>query len=282
MSAIRPRGLGRGLQSLIPLPIGPGGGASRLLALDDIRPSPAQMRRRLPADSLRELADSIREHGVLQPVLVRPVADGYELIAGERRWRAARQAGLERIPAVVREDAADDESLLLGLVENLQREDLDPIEEAHGIQRLIDQFGLTQDQAAIRLGRSRVTVNQALSLLRACPAVSSATASGAISAGHARALIALPSADDQERGLRVALARRLNVRQTETWVRSHRPALARRPPGAARPSALESLAQRLGEALGAPVRISGAARGRITIEFSSRRHLEGIVSRLTR
>jgi ParB family chromosome partitioning protein len=281
MSAIRPRGLGRGVHSLIPLPTGPGGGASRLLALDDIRPSPAQMRRRFPADSLRELADSIREHGVLQPVLVRPAADGYELIAGERRWRAARQAGLERIPAVVREDAADDESLLLGLVENLQREDLDPIEEAHGIQRLIDQFGLTQDQAATRLGRSRVTVNQALSLLRACPAVSSATASGAISAGHARALIALPSADDQERGLRVALARRLNVRQTENWVRSYRPALARRTTAAARPPAQESLAQRLGEALGAPVRISGAARGRITIEFSSRRHLEGIVTRLT-
>ena len=281
MSAIRPRGLGRGLHSLIPLPTGPGGGSSRLVALDDIRPSHEQMRRRFPADSLRELADSIREHGVLQPVLVRPTVDGYQLIAGERRWRAARQAGLTRIPAVVREDAADAESLLLGLVENLQREDLDPIEEAHGIQRLIDQFGLTQDAAASRLGRSRVSVNQTLSLLRACPAVSSATASGAISAGHARALVALPSADDQERGLRVVLGRRLNVRQTETWVRAYRPTLARRPAGASRPLPPDALAQRLGEALRAPVRISGAARGRITIEFSSRRQLEGIVARLT-
>ncbi|HEY8641837.1 MAG TPA: ParB/RepB/Spo0J family partition protein [Candidatus Dormibacteraeota bacterium] len=281
MSAIRPRGLGRGLHALIPLPTGPGGGSSRLLALDQIRPSPEQMRRHFPADSLRELADSIREHGILQPVLVRPLADGYELIAGERRWRAARQAGLERIPAVVREEAADDESLLLGLVENLQREDLDPIEEARGIQRLIDQFGLTQEEAATRLGRGRVSVNQALVLLRACPAVASATASGAISAAHARSLIGLPTPEDQERGLRVVLARRLNVRQTENWARSYRPAPSRAPRSASVPP-VDALAQRLAEALGAPVRISGAARGRITIEFISRRQLEGIVSRLTR
>jgi ParB family chromosome partitioning protein len=281
MSATRPRGLGRGLHSLIPLPTGPGGGSSRLIALDDIRPSSEQMRRRFPADSLRELADSIREHGVLQPILVRATADGYELIAGERRWRAARQAGLTRIPAIVREATAAAESLLLGLVENLQREDLDPIEEAHGLQRLIDQFGLTQEEAASRLGRSRVSVNQALSLLRACPAVSSATASGAISPGHARALVGLPSVDDQERGLRVVVGRRLNVRQTENWVRAYRPGVARRPAVTARPPAPDTLALRLGEALGAPVRISGAARGRITIEFSSRRQLEGIVARLT-
>ena len=281
MSAIRPRGLGRGLHALIPLPTGPGGSSSRLIALDQIRPSPEQMRRHFPADSLRELADSIREHGVLQPVLVRPLADGYELIAGERRWRAARQAGLERIPALVREAAADDESLLLGLVENLQREDLDPIEEARGIQRLIDQFGLTQEEAATRLGRGRVSVNQALVLLRACPAVASATASAAISAAHARALISLPTPEDQERGLRVVLARRLNVRQTENWARSYRPAPQRTPRSASAP-AVDALARELAEALGAPVRISGAARGRITIEFSSRRQLEGIVSRLTR
>src|SRR5438067_1002959 len=215
--------------ALILLPTGPGGSSSRLIALDQIRPSPEQMRRHFPADSLRELADSIREHGILQPVLVRPLADGYELIAGERRWRAARQAGLERIPALVREAAADDESLLLGLVENLQREDLDPIEEARGIQRLIDQFGLTQEETATRLGRGRVSINQALVLLRACPAVASATSAGAISPGHARALIGLPTPEDQERGLRVVLARRLNVRQTENWARSYRPAPHRMP-----------------------------------------------------
>ncbi len=281
MSAVRPRGLGRGLHALIPLPTGPGAGASRLIALDDIRPSPGQARKHFPADSLRELADSIREHGVLQPVLVRPLADGYELIAGERRCRAARQAGLERIPAVIREDAADDESLLLGLVENLQREDLDPIEEARGIQRLIDQFGLTQEEAAGRLGRGRVSIVHSLTLLRACPAVASATASGAISPGHARALIGLPTPEDQERGLRVVLARRLNVRQTENWARSYRPAPKRAPRSLA-PPAVEALARQMAEVLGAPVRISGAARGRITIEFTSRRQLEGIAARLAR
>lgn len=281
MSAIRPRGLGRGLHALIPLPTGPGAAVSKLIPLDEIRPSPEQMRRQFPADSLRELADSIREHGVLQPVLVRPLADGYELIAGERRWRAARQAGLERIPAVVREDAADDESLLLGLVENLQREDLDPIEEARGIQRLIDQFGLTQEEAATRLGKGRVSVAQSLTLLRACPAVASATASGAISSGHARALIGLPTPEDQERGLRLVLARRLNVRQTENWVRSYRPATPR-PTRSLSALAVDGLARQIAEALGAPVRISGAARGRITIEFTSRRQLEGIAARLAR
>ena len=281
MSAVRPRGLGRGLHALIPLPTGPGAGASRLIALDDLRPSPEQARQHFPADSLRELADSIREHGVLQPVLVRPVTDGYELIAGERRWRAARQAGLERIPAVVREDGTDEESLLLGLVENLQREDLDPIEEARGIQRLIDQFGLTQEEAAGRLGKGRVTVVHSLTLLRACPAVASATSAGAISPGHARALIGLPTPEDQERGLRVVLARRLNVRQTENWARSYRPAPKRAPRSSA-PPAIETLARQMAEALGAPVRISGAARGRITIEFTSRRQLEGIAARLAR
>src|SRR5438874_11491415 len=133
MSAIRPRGLGRGLHALIPLPTGPGGSSSRLIALDQIRPSPEQMRRHFPADSLRELADSIREHGVLQPILVRRLPDGYELIAGERRWRAARMAGVERIPAIVRREVAAEETLLLGLIENLQRENLDPIEEARGL-----------------------------------------------------------------------------------------------------------------------------------------------------
>ncbi|HEX6350120.1 MAG TPA: ParB/RepB/Spo0J family partition protein [Candidatus Dormibacteraeota bacterium] len=281
MSAVRPRGLGRGLQALIPLPTGPGAGSSRLLALDQIRPSTGQARRHFPADSLRELADSIREHGVLQPILVRPLADGYELIAGERRWRAARQAGLERIPAVIREDAADEESLLLGLVENLQREDLDPIEEAHGIQRLIDQFGLTQEEAAVRLGKGRVSVVHSLMLLRACPAVASATSSGAITPGHARALVALPTLEDQERGLRVVLARRLNVRQTENWARSYRPPGPRARRSLA-PPAVEALARQMAEVLGAQVRISGAARGRITIEFTSRRQLEGIAARLTR
>src|SRR5919197_3136129 len=217
VSPSRARGLGRGLQSLIPLPTD-GTAPAQMVAIDQVQPSREQMRRRFPADSTRELAESIRAHGVLQPILVRRTPDGYQLIAGERRLRAAKQAGLERIPAIVREAVRDEDSLLLGLVENLQREDLDPIEEARGIQRLIEQFGLTHEEAAGRLGRHRVAISQSLRLLQGCPALVSATAAGAFTAGHARALVGLPTREAQERGLRVVLARQLSVRQTERWV----------------------------------------------------------------
>lgn len=279
MSAPKSRGLGRGLSALIPLP-DESAAPSQLVPVDQVRPSPEQMRRKFPADAMRDLVESIREHGVLQPVMVRKVADGFELIAGERRWRAARAAGLERIPAVVRQGAGQEDTLLLGLIENLQREDLDPIEEARGIARLIEQFGLTHEGAAQRLGKHRVAVSQSLRLLAGAPALVSATAAGAITAGHARALVGLPDHEAQERGLRVVLARQLSVRQTERWVRTYRPRPPRRTaPAAAQPGERESA---LREALGMPVRIVGAARGRVTIEFSSREQLETIVTRLTR
>src|SRR5215475_1245435 len=233
MSPQRARGLGRGLQSLIPIAPGSEGqdaGLPQYIDVDQIKPSPEQTRRQFPAEPLRELADSIRLHGLLQPVLVRRLTDGYELIAGERRWRAARLAGVERIPAIVRRDAEPQESLLLGLIENLQREDLDPIEEARGIKRLIEQFGLTHEDAAARLGKHRVAVTQALRLLTACPAVISATAAGAITAGHARALVGLPSPEAQEHGLKVVLSRNMSVRATERWVRDYQPSQPKRRP----------------------------------------------------
>ena len=279
MTTLRTRGLGRGLQALIPLP-GDVQSTAQLISVDQVRPSPEQMRRRFPADSMRDLADSIRTHGVLQPILVRRRPDGFELIAGERRWRAAKQAGLERIPAVVRSDGKEEEALLLGLIENLQREDLDPIEEARGIQRLIEQFGLTHEDAAARLGRHRVAVSQSLRLLQGAPAVISATSAGAITAGHARAIVGLDSPEAQERALRVVLAKQLNVRQTERWVRTYRPPLAKRKP-AAQPASLRELEDQIRDALGTPVRIVGAVRGRLSIEFSSRSQLEAIAARLT-
>src|SRR5207249_4208182 len=193
MSQPRPRGLGRGLDALIPMSAEGEALVPQMIAVDQIRPSHQQVRTRFDAEPMGELAESIRQHGVLQPILVQRLADGYELIAGERRWRAARLAGLQRIPAIVRRETGTEDSLLLGLIENLQREDLDPIEEAHGIKRLIDQFGLTHEEAAARLGKHRVAVSQALRLLNGCPAVLSATAAGAISAGHARALVGLPT-----------------------------------------------------------------------------------------
>jgi ParB family chromosome partitioning protein len=255
------------------------------ISVDQVKPSPEQMRRRFPEGPLQELAESIRQHGVLQPVLVGRLPDGYQLIAGERRWRAARLAGLQRIPALVRRDSGGEQNLLLGLIENLQREDLDPIEEARGIKRLIEQFGLTHEEAAARLGKHRVAVTQALRLLNACPAVVSATAAGAISAGHARALVGLPDGEAQEHGLKVVLARHLSVRQTEAWVRSYQPAepLRRTPAAAATGRGLSLVAQQLQEKFGTSVRMSGNRRhGAVTIRYSSTEELDSLIALLLR
>src|SRR5438874_2122509 len=150
MSQPRFRGLGRGLEALIPMSRDGGAMVPQMIAIDQIRPSHMQVRARFDAEPLSELAESIRLHGVLQPLLVRRHLDGYELIAGERRWRAARMAGLTSVPAVVRTDTGSDEQLVLGLIENLQRSDLDPIEEARGLQRLTEEFGITHDEVARR------------------------------------------------------------------------------------------------------------------------------------
>lgn len=279
MSQARSRGLGRGLQSLIPLPANAEAVGVRMLPVEQIQPSSQQPRRHFRSEALRELAESIRTHGLLQPVLVRQVAGGWELIAGERRWRAARMAGLERMPAVVRSDGGADERLVLGLVENLQREDLDPLEEARGIQRLVEEMGLTHQEVAERLGKSRVAVTNALRLLAACPALQSAVEAGAVSAGHARSLIVLPSPEAQEHGLRVVLGKRLSVRQTEAWVKSYRPVARRRSP-AADPSLAEAAAA-LEAGLGLPVSITGGpSGGRVSIRFANRKELDSLLERL--
>lgn len=281
MSRTRGRALGRGLEALIPMSpkgVGSDQGIPRYIGIDEVRPSREQMRRLFPADSLHELANSIRQHGVLQPVIVQCLADGYELLAGERRWRAARLAGLDHIPAMVRVDTEAESGLLLGLIENLQREDLDPIEEARGIQRLIDRFGLTQEQAAQRLGKHRVSVAQALRLLSASPAVVSATAAGAITAGHARALAGLPTTD-QERGLKLVLGRRLSVRQTEHWVHDSRPV---RPPESGRSDGpLAEVEGRLRGRFGDAVSVRGTSnRGAIMLRYKSRKELDDLLGSL--
>src|SRR5947207_13154404 len=162
MSQSRPRGLGRGLDALIPMSSEGEAMVPQMIAVDQIKPARQQVRSRFDAEPLGELAESIRLHGVLQPLLVRKLADGFELIAGERRWRAARLAGLYQVPAVVRSDAGDDQQLVLGLIENLQRTDLDAIEEARGLLRLIEEFGLTHAEVAHRLGKHRVSVTQSV------------------------------------------------------------------------------------------------------------------------
>lgn len=234
------------------------------LPLEAIQPNPAQPRHRFDPASLAELAASLREHGVLQPVLVRPLPDGrYELIAGERRWQAARQAGLVTLPALVLY-ASPRRALELALVENVQRADLMPLEEAAAYRGLMDTLGLTQERLAERLGISRVAVTNRLRLLSLTPAGQDALMEGRITEGHARALLALQG-ERQDEALRVVEAGRLSVRQTERLARR----LSTRPNRAAAGGAdpvVEALAEGLRRALGAPVRV--------------RRHGAGLVVRL--
>jgi len=278
MSQPRLRGLGRGLEALIPMSREGEALVPQMIAVDQIRPSHQQVRTRFDAEPLGELAESIRLHGVLQPVLVRKLTDGYELIAGERRWRAARLAGLAALPAVVRSDAGNDEQLVLGLIENLQRADLDPIEEARGLRRLTEEFGLTHEEVAQRIGKHRVSVTQSLRLLAGCAAVQSAVAAGVISAGHARALVALEAQTAQEHGLKVVIARHLSVRQAENWVRTYRP---RRKVRSDSTAELRAIAADVESKLGLPMKLTGSLnRGKIELRYSSREELERVCAKL--
>jgi ParB family chromosome partitioning protein len=278
MSQPRVRGLGRGLEALIPMSREGEALVPQMIAVDQIRPSHQQVRTRFDAEPLGELAESIRLHGVLQPLLVRRLADGYELIAGERRWRAARLAGLTAVPAVVRTDAGNDEQLVLGLIENLQRADLDPIEEARGLRRLTEEFGLTHEEVAQRIGKHRVSVTQSLRLLAACPAIQSAVAAGVVSAGHARALVALDGQGAQEHGLKVVIARHLSVRQTENWVRTYSPRRKQRIDSTAE---LRALGAGIESKLGLPMKLTGSLnRGKIELRYSSHEELERVCAKL--
>jgi ParB family chromosome partitioning protein len=278
MSQPRTRGLGRGLEALIPMSREGEALVPQMIAVDQIRPSHQQVRTRFDAEPLGELAESIRLHGVLQPLLVRRLHDGYELIAGERRWRAARLAGLTAVPAVVRSEASDDEQLVLGLIENLQRADLDPIEEARGLRRLTEEFGLTHEEVAQRIGKHRVSVTQSLRLLAGCPAVQSAVGAGAITAGHARALVALDGQAAQEHGLKVVIARHLSVRQAENWVRTYRPRRKQRIDSTAE---LRAIAADIESKVGLPIKLSGSLnRGKVELRYSSHEELERVCAKL--
>ncbi|GAC1507496.1 MAG: ParB/RepB/Spo0J family partition protein [Candidatus Dormibacteraceae bacterium] len=278
MSQPRLRGLGRGLEALIPMSREGEAQVPQMIAVDQIKPSHQQVRTRFDAGPLGELAESIRLHGVLQPLLVRRLPDGYELIAGERRWRAARLAGLTAVPAVVRSDSSNDEQLVLGLIENLQRADLDPIEEARGLLRLTEEFNLTHEEVAQRIGKHRVSVTQSLRLLAGCPAIQSAVGSGVITAGHARALVALDGQTAQEHGLKVVIARHLSVRQTENWVRTYRPRKKQRVDSTAE---LRAIAADIESRVGLPIKLTGSLnRGRIDLRYSSREELERVCAKL--
>jgi ParB family transcriptional regulator, chromosome partitioning protein len=282
---IRPKGLGRGLDALLAGDdVAPAQGeALRMLAVDRIRVGKYQPRTRMDAASLAELADSIRTQGVMQPILVRPIDGGrFEIIAGERRWRAATQAGLGEIPALVRA-VPDNAALALALVENIQREDLNPLEEAQGLARLIDEFGLTHDAAAKAVGRSRSAVSNLLRLNALAKPVQEYLLSGALEMGHARALLALPAPQQAAAATRVVNGN-LSVRETERLVESLlTPAkrAGRRPkPGYDADTA--RLANALAEKLGAVVHIEPGRKGagRVVIRYSTLEQLDGIVERL--
>lgn len=268
---VKKKVLGRGLSAL--LPARPEGDAEYLLLpVCAIRPGPYQPRRAFPEEELRELVDSIREKGLLQPVLVRPAAEGYELVAGERRLRAAQAAGLSTIPAVVRR-LSDRESLEAAVVENLQRADLNPMELAQGLARLAHEFDMTHDEIAKRLGKDRATVSNTVRLLRLPQAVREAVADGRLSAGHARALLSAPPGRLEAIAARV-MAAGLSVRQTEELCRDGGQRRAAR--RARRPDPhVRDLEEKLSRRAGTRVRIRGTARkGRIEIHFFSEKEFE--------
>lgn len=275
----RSPGLGRGIAALIPQRPLPGP-ASMEVSIDRIRPNPNQPRKHFDEGSLETLADSIREHGVLQPVVVTEVLDGYQIVAGERRLRAARLAGLDRVPVMVRQ-LADRQQLEVALVENVQRADLDPIEEAQAFRQLIDEFGLSQEDVASRIGRARSTIANTLRLLELHQAVQAAVADGRITEGHARALGGLDPAA-QLRVLPTVIERELSVRDTEELVRRLR--LPRPAPATADPTPdpeIERVEEDLRRALGTKVRLARTRRGgRIVIEFYSDEELGRLYERL--
>jgi len=278
----RAQGLGRGLASLIPQR---SSGQAGILEIPTarIRPNPHQPRKRFDPDSLATLMTSIKEHGVIQPILVTETLDGYQLVAGERRLRAAQAAGLDRIPAVVRQ-LADRDQLELALVENLQREDLDPIETADAYRRLIQEFGFTQDDLAGRVGRARSTIANTLRLLDLAPGIQTAIAEGRITEGHGRALGGLAT-ELQDRVLDSVLRQELSVRQTEELVRRLRepkPDLAAAAANHPADPDLQRVEEDLRRALGTKVSLARSRRGgRIVIEYYSDEELGRLYERLT-
>jgi len=282
------RGMGRGLAAILM----PTDGADaerepelRDLPLDLIEPNPRQPRREFDEDSLAALADSVRERGVLQPVLVRPVVGGtYELIAGERRWRAAQLAGFDTVPALVRPHD-DAESLELALIENMAREDLNPVEEARACAMLVDELGLTREEIGRRVGRSRVAVTNLMRLLDLPDEVLALLASGRLTEGHGRALLTAPGHDDRRRLARAAALEGWTVRETEARARQAGAPRGRRARAAEpHPDQLEGarrLGDALGRALGSEVRVTPRGGGyRVTLDVTDPEAAEALAERL--
>jgi len=289
---VRRRGLNRGLEALLSRPEGAGEGGhgpanSGLypnLPLDTVYSGPHQPRRAVDPEALEELAQSIRAQGVIEPIIVRPRdSGGYEIVAGERRWRAAQLAGLETIPAVVR-SISDRDAVAVALIENIQREDLNALEEANALKRLVEEYSLTQQEAADAVGKSRTAVANLLRLLKLAPEVRELLLAGSLEMGHARALLPLPAARQASTAAQV-VKRGLSVRETEGLVRTllADKRTAKRPPE--RDADTQRLERELGERLGAPVSIGFNRRtgaGRVVIRYASIDELDAILKHLRR
>ena len=284
MASRRRSGLGKGLDALLPEPPDDasavsGIAMSRELPVDLLYRNPHQPRTHIRDEGLDELAQSIRSQGVIEPVVVRPrAAGGYEIIAGERRWRAAQRAGLGSVPAVVR-DVDNRQALAMALIENIQREDLNPLEEARALKGLLAEYDLTHEELAEAVGKSRTAVSNLLRLLNLAPGVRDLLDTGELEMGHARALLPLPTGDQETVGRRV-VARGLSVRQAEALVKQ---LLHGQPPAKPAPDPdTRRLERNLSERLGAPTTIASdkRGRGRIVIRYGSADELEGVLARL--
>jgi ParB family transcriptional regulator, chromosome partitioning protein len=286
--------LGRGMAALLSNAPAPGGAAAppavgspsgrNLLALpiEAIQRNPDQPRKRFDEAKLEELANSIREHGVVEPILVRREGAKYRIVAGERRWRAAQRAGLKEIPAIVRE-ATDREAFELALIENIQRADLNAIEEAEAYQALVDEHGLTQEALAGRVGKERSSVANALRLLKLPEDVRDAVRGGALDMGHARALLGLDDLEAMRKTAQRAIREKLSVRATEALVRQLTRKDSKRPDKAPPESAaIKDLTQRLQRRLGARCRVvpKSAVAGKLEVEYLSLDELDGILARI--
>lgn len=276
----RRTGLGKGLDALIPRSESPATTSDLTqIPIDQIEPNPRQPRVRMDDGELAELAASIREHGVIQPLIVSRgrEADKYYLIAGERRWRAARQAGLQRVPAIIRE-VTEQQRLLWALIENVQRTDLSPLEAAEAYRQLTEDFGLTHEEVATRVGKSRTAVTNTLRLLKLPLVVQQALTKGHIREGHARALLALPTVQAQTAALQTVLTKELSVRQTEKLVQKM---TGQKPEPTARPAPapeILALEEQLRERLGTRVRLTrGRKGGTLIIHYYSDEELDALV-----
>lgn len=280
---IKPKGLGRGLDALLGTPAAapPKGDAVSSVPVSRIRPGKYQPRTRMDQQALAELAASIKAQGLMQPVVVRPVdRDRYELIAGERRWRAAQLAGLEEVPAIVRE-VADEAALAMSLIENIQRENLNPMEEAAGLQRLADEFRLTHEQIADAVGRSRSATTNLLRLLKLTRPVQEMLMEGVLEMGHARALLAIEGANQVELANRIA-RRGLSVREAEMLVQVAPRMSAKARPSRAPDRDIVRLQDETAEALGTSVEIRPGKKGtgKLVLHYASLDHLDDLLARL--